>query len=80
MDSNDQLITHSGGDWSWRMIHDGTQVMNVPFYACGVTGTINTLFEADTLDDCMAEIERLNLTYSFEPKEVLARTIFPDEK
>lgn len=67
MDSNNQLILEempastSSYELSWRMVHDGTIVITIPFESEGYTGTIHTLFTAATEEECYAEIERLGL-------------------
>lgn len=47
---------------SWRLVHDGEKVLALLF-AYGTTQTKFTLFEADTKEECLAEIARLGLEY-----------------
>lgn len=54
--------TTIGPDSSWRLVHDGKDVMAL-FESGGYTTTIHNVFEAQTRDECLAEIERLGLVY-----------------
>lgn len=54
-------LTKCGPGQSWRMVHDGTRVIAMPFESDGITGTRYTLFEADSEAACLAEIARLGL-------------------
>lgn len=45
---------------SWRLVHDGAVVLMLEQTA-GVTETAHPAFEAQTLRDCMAQVERLGL-------------------
>ncbi len=62
-------INKCGPDTSWRLVHDGTDVLAL-FESNGFTETIHTLFEADTKEECEAEIGRLGLNPLQENEEV----------
>jgi hypothetical protein len=46
---------------SWRLIHDGIQVVEL-FESAGITETPINLFISTTEAECQAEIDRLGLT------------------
>lgn len=49
-----------GPDVSWRLIHNGTDVLAL-METGGYTTTMHTVFEAATEAECLTEIERLAL-------------------
>lgn len=55
------MMTTVGPGQSWRLIHDGTEVLDL-FESAGYTETNQQLFESANRADCIAEITRLNLT------------------
>lgn len=55
------METTIGPDKSWRLVHNGADVLAL-METSGYTTTIHTVFEAATEAECMAEIERLALT------------------
>ena len=57
---------------TYRLIHDDTNAYNL-FPAVGNTSSKHTIFEGD-LDDCAAEVTRLNLTTTDEIDEMLNST------
>jgi len=50
-----------GPGQSWRLIHNGTEVLDL-FESTGYTETNQQLLESANRADCIAEIARLNLT------------------
>lgn len=54
------METTVGPNKSWRLVHNGEEVLML-METSGYTTTIHTLFEAQTEEECLAEIERLNL-------------------
>ncbi len=57
------MSTTIGPEKSWRLVHNGTDVL-VLMETSGYTTTINTVFEAATEEECLAEIARLGLNTS----------------
>ena len=53
-------LTNSPPESSWRLIHDGTNVID-EFSGEGVTTTIHTLFVAPTKAECDVEIGRAHV-------------------
>lgn len=53
-------IYETSKELSWRLVHDGVNLIAL-FESSGITGTKNTLFEAATRDECVAEAQRLGL-------------------
>jgi hypothetical protein len=53
-------IWQTSAEQSWRLVHDGVNLLAI-FESDGITKTRNTIFEAATRDECVAEIERLSL-------------------
>lgn len=49
-----------GPQKSWRLVHDGAKVLAL-METAGFTESIHQIFEAASLAECQAEIERLNL-------------------
>lgn len=49
-----------GPDVSWRLIHNGTDVLAM-METGGYTTTLHTVFEAFTEAECLVEIDRLGL-------------------
>lgn len=49
-----------GPQKSWRLVHDGTKVLAL-METAGFTESVHQIFEATTLAECQAEIERLSL-------------------
>lgn len=58
--AEDITIYETSKDQSWRLVHDGSTLLAL-FQSEGITGTKNTLFEADTRNECIAEAQRLGL-------------------
>ena len=54
------MITTIGPDKSWRLVHDGIDVLLL-IETGGYTSTTHTVFEAASEAECLAEIERLKL-------------------
>jgi len=55
------METTIGPEKSWRLVHNGTDVLAL-METGGYTTTIHTLCEAATEAECLVEIERLSLT------------------
>lgn len=51
-----------GPGQSWRLIHNTTEMLDL-FESAGITDSGQTIFEADTRQECWDEIVRLNLIY-----------------
>ena len=70
-DLNGKTIKKTDKSLRWRLVHDGTQVVQL-FESDGITETPINLFIAETEAECQAEIDRLGLTplpeISFEPE------------
>ena len=70
-DLNGKTIKKTDKSLCWRLVHDGTQVVQL-FESDGITETPINLFIAETEAECQAEIDRLGLTplpeISFEPE------------
>lgn len=70
-DLNGVTIKKTDRSMCWRLIHDGTQVIEL-FESGGITETPVNLFIAATEAECQAEIDRLGLTplpeISMEPE------------
>ena len=49
-----------GPGQSWRLIHDNVQVLDL-FESAGITESWHFIFEADTRQECLDEIDRLKL-------------------
>ena len=49
-----------GPGQSWRLIHDNVQVLDL-FESAGITESWHFIFEADTRQECLSEIGRLEL-------------------
>lgn len=60
VDQQDITIYETSKEQSWRLVHDGVNLVAL-FESEGITGTKNTLFEAATRDECVAEAQRLGL-------------------
>ena len=60
------METTIGPAVSWRLVHNGTDVL-VLMESGGYTTTMHTVFEAATEAECLAEVERLGLTPLPEP-------------
>lgn len=54
------MTTTIGPAISWRLVHNGTEVLML-MESGGYTTTMHTVFEAATEAECLAEIERLAL-------------------
>lgn len=54
------METTIGPEKSWRLVHNGTDVLAL-METGGYTTTIHTLFEAATKAECLDEIARLSL-------------------
>lgn len=54
-------IHETSKELSWRLVHDGSNLVAL-FQSEGITSTKNTLFEAQTKDECIAEAQRLGLS------------------
>ncbi len=63
--------TTVGPAQSWRLVHDGEQVISLAQTA-GYTTSIHAIFEAGTEDACAAEIERLGITQDGRETPTLA--------
>lgn len=55
------METTIGPAISWRLVHNGTEVLML-MESGGYTTTMHTVFEAATEAECLAEIDRLGLT------------------
>lgn len=67
------MITTIGPDKSWRLVHDNVDVL-LFIETSGYTTTEHTVFEAATEEECLAEIERLNLIKDPEPQPISLNT------
>lgn len=61
--SNDITINKTDSDMCWRLVHDGSKVINL-FESSGITHSMNTIFLANTIEECETEIYSLNLEYN----------------
>lgn len=55
------METTIGPAITWRLVHNGTDVLML-MESGGYTTTMHTVFEAVTEEECLNEIERLQLT------------------
>lgn len=60
VDKQEITIYETSKGQSWRLVHDGSTLVAL-FQSEGITATKNTLFEAATRDECIAEAQRLGL-------------------
>jgi hypothetical protein len=49
---------------TWRLIYDGENVINL-FQTDDITATRFTIFESESLQDCLNEIDKNKLTYLY---------------
>lgn len=61
VDGQEVTIRETSREQSWRLVHDGSALLAL-FESGGVTATKNTIFEAATKDECVAEAQRLGLS------------------
>lgn len=65
------IVNCSDLNCNWILVHNGDSAISIKEIE-GRTGkleTCNTIFEASTKEECLAEIKRLNLKYVEDQKE-----------